>query len=226
MPPRDATLLCMITAILTDSHPLDWRYVLTNYLPVIINATYVALTVVIVRYTSRAAKASEASAKAAEESAKAAMESAELTKESLTIVQRAYVALKSIDVPRIPNPNQTRAFSIVLRNAGSTPAIAGVFSADCRLIDPQSACGPSVPPYCRPPQICIAIAPHDEFTYNVEQPLTGQEFVAFRANRKVILIWGKLDYEDIFRAKHTSSFCAVYSEADGVKLTPFYYEVS
>lgn len=96
MPPRDATLLCMITAILTDSHPFDWRYVLTNYFPVIINATYVALTVVIVKYTSRAAKASEASAKAAEESAKAAMESAELTKESLTIVQRAYVALKSI----------------------------------------------------------------------------------------------------------------------------------
>ena len=216
----------MITAILTDSHPFDWRYVLTNYFPVIINATYVALTVVIVKYTSRAAKASEASAKAAEESAKAAMESAELTKESLTIVQRAYVALKSIVNVRVSNPGQTPSFNIILRNAGSTPAIAGVFSADCRLLDPQSACGPSVPPYCRPPQICVAIAPHDEFTYYVEQPLTGQELVAFRANRKVILIWGELSYEDIFNAKHISRFCAVYSNADGVKLTPFHYEIS
>lgn len=226
MPPRDATLLCMITAILADAHPFDWRYVLTNYLPVIINATYVALTVVIVKYTSRAAKASETSAKAAEESAKAAMESAELTKESLTIVQRAYVALKSIDVDWIANPNQTPAFRIVLRNAGSTPAIAGVFSAECRLIDPQSASGPSVPPYSRSPQICIAIAPHDEFKHTIVQPLNDGELFAIRGNRKVILIWGVLAYEDIFGAKHTSRFCAVYSNADGVKLTPFHYEIS
>ncbi len=219
-----------IVSLLMPFHILDWRFIITSYVPVAVNVLALCLTYVIVRYTSRAAKASEESASAAKESADAsvksadaAVESARLTKESLEVVQRAYVTLKSFTVATMPNPNVIPSFGVILVNAGATPAIDGVLSAECCFTDVANTSGPSVFPFSTPPKR-VTLAPQHEHVEFVSQQLQGQELAEFRAGKKAFLIWGKLQYKDVFKAKHTTTFCGVFSIC-GMRITPFHNEI-
>jgi hypothetical protein len=212
------SFLMTSAAVFVNFQHLDWRYVVTVYLPLVLTAAYVWLTFAISKYTMRAAKASE-------DSAKAAADSAKLTGESLTLVQRPYVVFDGLEEKEFPSPlNRDGEFRIHIKNVGSTPAFKGWFRTEIFLSELEYS-NESLPTFKSKPLEDLVIPATGPLSVNEFFKISPSDFILYLERKKKLYIFGEFRYEDVFKVTHVTKFCLRYTP-NGFNAMPFFNEMS
>jgi len=107
-------------------------------------------------------------------------------------------------------------FGVILRNNGQTPALGLDTLMFVELVPqgspPQFTYGSGKPPTSRGASV---VQPGMEVVLQdpTDFPMTTEQIQAMKDGTKVMYIYGKLTYRDIFKAVHHGTFC-IYVEAD------------
>lgn len=136
-------------------------------------------------------------AKAANRSAKAAESAVEVTRISAEHQLRAYIFIKDALRTRreVMDP---WVIEIHIKNFGQTPAYRAEFRVSAEIIDPADEAEFAFPlPEIE--DLKFDLAPDHEHTTRIDIPwLTGEVWREFKAHRKNIFLWGRVDFVDAF----------------------------
>lgn len=149
------------------------------------------------------------SADAAQAAADAAQKSAEVAGRALQLDHRAWVGVATFAPPNL-QPGSTVTFTVQLLNSGRSPALNVKAHTSYRLL---SARGSFTPIYrkrkdnLRPSLVVIQPGVSMALPGSIDGPLSAADVEAVRTGKKVLYIFGRIEYTDVFRTEHHSTFC-------------------
>ncbi len=139
-------------------------------------------------------------------SARTAKESARLARQALWVAERAYVNLKGFTVQNF-EPGRSPLVIIQIINAGRTPAYitkSSLFASICPGPLPQQ---PAYPPDDIPgiPAVLVA-GEFIESRLRLTIDLSPDRFAQLQKGIGMVLIFGKIEYSDVFGNPHKTGF--------------------
>lgn len=140
------------------------------------------------------------------------LQEAKLTRE---IENRAYVNIKSGSLVTALKAGERPSASIVIENAGHTPARHTVMRV---MIESRDASAPEPEPMTAArldgittsqPQSITIVPPNNTLNMTVQSPtvLTEELINAVNQGRIRLYVWGIMEYDDVFGRHHKSQFC-------------------
>lgn len=149
--------------------------------------------------------------KAARDSVREAEKATAVTEETLAVTRkasenelRAYVELDRAGRTR-RDVNDPWVIEFTIKNYGITPAYGLCLSIDHAIVDRNDIASQQFD--LPPSSMNVTLAPSQIFTGRIPIPeLSGHVWSAYKAYKKVIFLWGRMDFTDAFGAKRWVTF--------------------
>jgi len=140
------------------------------------------------------------SANAAKSAAETANATLKQSHDAFKSEQRAYVTPKSVAFDTEPRPGQAIGLSLMLNNSGRTPAWKCTFDTDMEMNGKK----------------LLAISSHETGGVIASQEIAQKHYIIHFAQdvgdlgTGNLTLKGRIEYHDIFKDCHVTTFCAVY----------------
>lgn len=190
----------------------EWRMTTYEILNTVITGAGVAVAITVLIVYALQLKAMRAATNAAQQSAEAAVGAVETAR----IDQRAWIGGITITTkPATPQIGEVLSIEVTIRNVGKTPAkqveghvvvepvasgaspkfeYAGDLSIKLGLLQPNT-------------DYLAILYPARSASTGQPAPLTGEVYSALQKGESRLYVHGRLDYRDIFKRSHWTTFC-------------------
>ncbi|MDP3772255.1 MAG: hypothetical protein Q8Q94_02685 [bacterium] len=152
-------------------------------------------------------------------SAYVAVQSLSQAHDFFLIAQRPYIVIETIRIAELPNQDRPLAAEILVKNAGTTPALDMQFSGHLDII--------STPPTTIQSDFMaqngkIMLGSNSERAMRVTdgRALNTEELQQVQSEQLKVYVTGTVRYKDIFQNTHETQFCSFFNPKE--KFNPLY----